>query len=44
MKTTSANLIRFAEVNMNVLTLDETLQCAITAPHTAYFKVGGKVP
>jgi beta-lactamase class C len=39
-KTTSADLIGFAEANMNALTLDETLQRAITATHTAYYKVG----
>jgi beta-lactamase class C len=39
-KTTSADLIRFAEANMNASTSDETLQRAITATHTAYYKIG----
>jgi beta-lactamase class C len=39
-KTTSADLIRFAEANMNGATLDETMQRAITATHTGYYRVG----
>ncbi|MBO1908659.1 beta-lactamase [Microvirga sp. 3-52] len=39
-KTTSADLIRFAEVNMNGATLDETMQRAIRATHTGYYKIG----
>jgi len=39
-KTTSADLIRFAEANMNGTKLDMTLQRAITATHTGYYKVG----
>jgi beta-lactamase class C len=39
-KTTSADLIRFAEVNMNGSALDETMQRAIRATHTGYYKVG----
>jgi beta-lactamase class C len=39
-KTTSADLIRFAEANMNGATLDETMQRAIRATHTGYYKVG----
>jgi beta-lactamase class C len=39
-KTTSADLIRFAETNMNGATLDETVQRAITATHTGYYRVG----
>jgi beta-lactamase class C len=39
-KTTSVDLIRFAETNMNGATLDETMQRAIRATHTGYYKVG----
>jgi beta-lactamase class C len=39
-KTTSTDLIRFAEANMNGSTLDETMQRAIRATHTGYYKVG----
>lgn len=39
-KTTSADLIRFAEANMNGPTLDETMQRAIRATHTGYYRVG----
>jgi beta-lactamase class C len=39
-KTTSADLIRFAEANMNASTLDETMQRAIRATHTGYYRVG----
>jgi beta-lactamase class C len=39
-KTTSADLIRFAEANMNGAILDETMHRAITATHTGYYKVG----
>ncbi len=39
-KTTSADLIGFAEVNINSSTLDETMQRAIKATHTGYYKVG----
>lgn len=40
MKTTSADLIRFAEANMNGSTLDGTMQRAIRATHTGYYNVG----
>lgn len=39
-KTTSADLIRFAELNMDGSTLDETMQRAVRATHTGYYKVG----
>jgi len=39
-KTTSADLIRFAEANMNGSTLDGTMQRAIRATHTGYYNVG----
>jgi beta-lactamase class C len=42
-KTTSADLIRFAEANMNGSALDETMQRAIRATHTGYYKVGDMV-
>jgi len=42
-KTTSADLIRFAEANMNGSTLDETMQRAIRATHTGYYRVGDMI-
>ncbi|RCS21838.1 beta-lactamase [Phyllobacterium salinisoli] len=39
-KTTAADLIRFVEANMNGLKLDATLQGAIAATHTGYYRVG----
>jgi beta-lactamase class C len=39
-KTTAADMIRYVEANMNGSELDETLQRAIAATHTGYFKVG----
>ncbi|MFC4171281.1 class C beta-lactamase [Microvirga sp. GCM10011540] len=42
-KTTSADLIRFAEVNMDSAALDETMQRAITATHTGYYRVGDMI-
>ncbi|MXQ14380.1 class C beta-lactamase [Microvirga makkahensis] len=42
-KTSSADLIRFAEANMNGSTLDETLQRAIRATHTGYYRVGDMI-
>jgi beta-lactamase class C len=39
-KTTSADLIRFAEANMDGSKLDETMQRAISATHTGYYRVG----
>lgn len=42
-KTTSADLIRFAEANMNGSTLDKPIQRAIRATHTGYYKVGDMI-
>ncbi|MBP2238629.1 beta-lactamase class C [Sinorhizobium kostiense] len=42
-KTSAADLIRFVEDNMNGSGLDETLQRAITATHTGYYRVGDMV-
>jgi beta-lactamase class C len=42
-KTTAADMIRFVEANMNGSKLDETLQRAIAATHTGYYKVGDMV-
>jgi beta-lactamase class C len=42
-KTTSADLIRFADANMNSSTLDETMRRAIQATHTGYYKVGDMI-
>ncbi|CCE97775.1 beta-lactamase [Sinorhizobium fredii HH103] len=39
-KTTAADLIRFVEANIDGVALDDTLQRAIAATHTGYFKVG----
>lgn len=39
-KTSSADLIRFVEANMQVHPLDPSLQRAITDTHTGYFKAG----
>jgi beta-lactamase class C len=39
-KTTAADMIRFVEANMNLLSLDPKLQHAIRDTHTAYFKAG----
>jgi beta-lactamase class C len=39
-KTTSADLIRFAEANMAGSKLDDTMQRAIRATHTGYYRVG----
>lgn len=39
-KSTARDMIRFVEANMNAVKLDETLQQAITATHTGYFKAG----
>ncbi|MBZ9657072.1 class C beta-lactamase [Phyllobacterium lublinensis] len=39
-KTSAYDLIRFVEANMNGSGLDKTLQSAITATHTGYFRVG----
>ncbi|MFM0076188.1 beta-lactamase [Paraburkholderia sediminicola] len=40
-KTTAADMVRFVEVNMNLIQLDPKLQRAITDTHTGYFKAGG---
>ncbi len=40
-KTTVTDLTRFMQANMKLITLDPTLQQAITNTHTGYFKVGG---
>jgi beta-lactamase class C len=42
-KTTAADMVRFVEANMSGLDLDETLQRAITATHTGYFKAGDMI-
>jgi beta-lactamase class C len=42
-KTSAADLIRFVEANMNSLELDETLQRAIAATHTGYYKIGSMI-
>ena len=39
-RSTAADMIRFVEANMNGIELDEKLQRAISATHTAYFKAG----
>ena len=39
-RTTSADLIRFLEANMDGSKLDETLRRAIAATHTGYYTVG----
>jgi len=39
-KTTATDLIRFVEMNMDGSELDETLQRAIAATHTGYYRVG----
>ena len=39
-KTSAADLIKFVEANISGAELDETLQRAIAATHTGYFRVG----
>nr|AIA16866.1 ClassC-AmpC_beta_lactamase [uncultured bacterium] len=39
-KTTAADMIRYVEANIDGSRLDETLQRAIAATHTGYYKVG----
>ena len=39
-KSTTTDLIRFVEANMNLVKLDAKLQRAIADTHTAYFKAG----
>lgn len=39
-KTTAADMLRFMQANMNLGTLDDTLQRAVTRTHTGYFQVG----
>jgi len=40
LKATAADLIRFVEINMNVIQVDATLQRAITDTRTGYFRAG----
>lgn len=40
-KTSASDLIRFVEANMDGQGLDETLQRAIAATHTGYYRVSG---
>ena len=42
-KTTASDLIRFVEANMSGSGLDETLQRAIAATHTGYYRIGDMV-
>ncbi|PKA40206.1 class C beta-lactamase [Rhizobium sullae] len=42
-KTTAPDLLRFVEANMDNAKLDETLQRAIAATHTGYYKVSDMV-
>lgn len=39
-KSTAGDLIRFVEINMNLVKLDPQLQRAITDTHTGYFQTG----
>jgi beta-lactamase class C len=39
-KSTAADMLRFVAANMDLIPLDSTLQRAITATHTGYFKAG----
>lgn len=39
-RTTTADLVRFMEANMNMVKLDEKLQLAVRNTHTGYFKAG----
>ncbi len=39
-KTTAADMLRFLEANMKLLSLDQRLQRAISATHIGYFKAG----
>ena len=39
-KTTASDMIRFVEANMGLISLDGTLQRAITDTHTGYFRAG----
>lgn len=39
-KTTAADMIRFVEANMNLLSLDQKVQQAIRETHTGYFNAG----
>lgn len=39
-KTTAADMLRFVQENMNLITLDGTLQRAVTLTHTGYFQAG----
>lgn len=40
-KTSASDLIRYIEANMDGRYLDETLQRAVTATHTGYYRVSG---
>ncbi|WP_048645448.1 class C beta-lactamase [Nitratireductor soli] len=42
-KTTAADMIRFAEANLDGAELDAELQHAIKATHTGYYRVGGMI-
>ncbi|CAB3805855.1 class C beta-lactamase [Paraburkholderia fynbosensis] len=39
-KSTATDMLRFVAANMDLIPLDSTLQRAITATHTGYFKAG----
>ena len=39
-RTTAADLVRFLQANMGRIPLDPTLQAAVTATHTGYFRAG----
>ncbi|PRD44858.1 class C beta-lactamase [Phyllobacterium phragmitis] len=42
-KTTTSDMIRFVEASMDGSKLDGTLQRAVTATHTGYYKVGNMI-
>ena len=42
-KTTSSDLIRFVEANMNGATLTEPFRRAVAATHTGYYKIGDMI-
>lgn len=39
-RTTAADMVRFVQANMSLINVDDTLERAITATHTGYFKAG----
>uniref|UniRef100_E1THC4 Beta-lactamase n=1 Tax=Burkholderia sp. (strain CCGE1003) TaxID=640512 RepID=E1THC4_BURSG len=39
-RTTAADMVRFVQANMSLIKVDDTLERAITATHTGYFKAG----